>query len=114
MILKAICKKRDEYKGLIPDINTYEKLKKGECDWKPNVKSKLKTVEIPYDLFEYLMKVDILSGPVYKCCERCENCIPIGEGDYYCDVTEKIVIDKSEPSDSYMCCKSLSFKERTE
>lgn len=56
--MKAICTYNGTFKGKIPDIKTYAKVLNGEADWKPHIKSKLETVEIPYILFEYLMGLD--------------------------------------------------------
>jgi hypothetical protein len=57
--MKVHCKSDGRFKGLVPDIATYEKLKRGEVDWKPNTKAALKTVEIPFELFTRLMELDI-------------------------------------------------------
>lgn len=56
--MKAICKEKGTFCGKIPDIKIYAKVLSGEADWKPHIKSKLETVEIPYSLFEYLMGLD--------------------------------------------------------
>ena len=46
------------YKGKLETIEIYEQLKKGEVDWKNNIKAKIKTVEIPAELFFRLMELD--------------------------------------------------------
>lgn len=46
------------FKGLVPDMDTYEKLKNGETDWKDHVKAKMTEVTIPYELFVKLMQQD--------------------------------------------------------
>ena len=46
------------FRGMIPDMGTYERLKNGETDWKDHVKNKLKDVVIPYELFVKLMEQD--------------------------------------------------------
>ena len=46
------------FKGKIESIDMYERLKKGEVGWNDNVKAKLKTVEIPAELFFRLMELD--------------------------------------------------------
>ena len=56
--LKTICDYDGLFTGNIPDIKTYEELKKGQKDWKPHIKPKLRAVTIPYELFERLMKLD--------------------------------------------------------
>ena len=57
--MKATNERRIEgFKGQIPDIDTYERYKKGEIDWKDHVRKKLKAVEIPYDLFLRLTDLD--------------------------------------------------------
>lgn len=56
--MKAICTRNGDFRGLVKDQETYERLKAGEVDWKPHVKEKLNEVIIPYKLFEYLMELD--------------------------------------------------------
>lgn len=41
---------------------------------------------------------------LYKC-EDCLHCIPIGEGDHYCDEVNKIVISEYEPTTDYSNCQ---------
>ena len=56
--MKAICRSDGGFKGLIPDMDIYQKLQAGLADWKPHLKSKIKSVEIPYELFEHFMALD--------------------------------------------------------
>lgn len=44
--------------GVVPDEETYEKLKAGEVDWKPEHKSRIKEIRIPTELFFRLMVMD--------------------------------------------------------
>lgn len=41
---------------------------------------------------------------VKKDCLSCEHCIPIGEGDHWCDETQEIVIEDYIPNENYRCC----------
>lgn len=45
--------------GLIPDEETYQKVKNGEADWKSNVKPRMTNIQIPKELFYRLMTLDI-------------------------------------------------------
>lgn len=56
--MKALYNRDGTTKGLVPDYETYCKLKLGKVDWKPLLKDKLKSVEIPYGVFEHLMDRD--------------------------------------------------------
>ena len=56
--MKALCNTDGKFEGLIPDLESYEKFKNGKSDWKSNVKTKLKSVTIPYDLFIRLVELD--------------------------------------------------------
>ena len=48
-----------------------------------------------------------------KCCENCEHCDYICEGDYYCDAIQEIVItDFTESTDDYMGCHGKHYKEK--
>ena len=40
-----------------------------------------------------------------KCCEQCEECIAIGEGDHICMEHEVMVIEGYEPTDNYVFCQ---------
>lgn len=42
-------------------------------------------------------------------CENCESCIPLGEGDFFCDVEADIVICDYEPTDDYLSCGGKSY-----
>lgn len=44
--------------GVVPDEETYEKLKTGTVDWKPEQKSRIKEIKIPTELFYRLMVMD--------------------------------------------------------
>ena len=44
--------------GYIKDEELYEKVKRGEADWKPHVKAKLTHVKIPIAVFNRLMELD--------------------------------------------------------
>lgn len=44
--------------GLIPDEETYEKLKAGEVDWKAGNKARMKEIRLPVELFYRLMIMD--------------------------------------------------------
>ena len=61
--MKAICDNDGYFIGGIPDVETYEKVKTGEADWKKHIKPKLKTVQIPYELFLHLMATDKKQTP---------------------------------------------------
>ena len=56
--MKAICKEKGLV-GLVPDEETYEKLKHGTTDWRDTQKARMNAVQIPYDLFMHLMKLDM-------------------------------------------------------
>jgi hypothetical protein len=47
------------YRGKIESLDMYEQLKEGKISWKDNVRSKLKSIEIPTELFFRLMELDI-------------------------------------------------------
>ena len=47
-----------KFQGLIRNAEEYEKLKNGEIDWKPHVKAKMESVELPYEVFVRLMGLD--------------------------------------------------------
>ena len=44
--------------GLIPDEETYEKLKAGEVDWKAPNKARMKQIQLPVEIFYRLMVMD--------------------------------------------------------
>lgn len=56
--MKALCIKDGSFRGIIENMRAYEELKSGEKEWKPHVKEHMKTVIIPYELFEYFMALD--------------------------------------------------------
>ena len=39
-----------------------------------------------------------------KDCLYCESCLPIGEGDHFCDEENVIVIEDYVPNENYCCC----------
>ena len=39
-----------------------------------------------------------------KDCLYCDSCLPIGEGDHYCDEENVIVIEDYVPNENYCCC----------
>ncbi len=48
-----------------------------------------------------------------SCCERCVECIAIGEGDHICTVEEpKLIIESYSPAEEYYWCKGKHFEER--
>lgn len=48
---------------------------------------------------------------VRKACEDCSHCIPIGEGDFFCDEQVTIVIGDYEPTTEYYSCEGNSFDQ---
>lgn len=57
MKVKAI-RKKEGFQGVIPDLGTYERVKRGETDWPPHVKEQMTTVTIPFSLFSRLILID--------------------------------------------------------
>ena len=47
-----------------------------------------------------------------KCCMNCEHCLPIGEGDHWCDEKMEIVLEDYIPSENYLCCGGKDFERR--
>lgn len=47
-----------------------------------------------------------------KSCIDCEHCLPIGEGDHWCDEELEIVIEDYVPNEKYLCCGGNSFERR--
>ena len=45
-----------------------------------------------------------IKAVVIKDCLHCDCCIPIGEGDHWCDETDKIIIEDYIPNENYRCC----------
>ena len=39
-----------------------------------------------------------------KDCFHCDHCLPIGEGDHFCDEVNEIVIEGYVPNEKYCCC----------
>ena len=37
-------------------------------------------------------------------CLECDNCIPIGEGDHFCDIVMDVVLDDYQPTIHYGGC----------
>lgn len=46
------------YRGIVRDIEEYEKLKRGEVNWKDHIRVNLKTIAIPAELFFKFMDQD--------------------------------------------------------
>lgn len=42
----------------------------------------------------------------------CDRCLYIGEGDFFCDKHNKIVVSDWQPTDDYMACKKNSTYNR--
>lgn len=40
-----------------------------------------------------------------KDCIGCKECLPIGEGDHFCNVVEGLVLEDYFPTDLYASCK---------
>ena len=51
------------------------------------------------------MRKKRIKAVVVETCIGCPHCIPVGEGDHWCDKTEKIVITDYIPNDNFCCCK---------
>ena len=47
-----------------------------------------------------------------RCCLNCDHCIPIGEGDHWCDECLVMVLDEYEPTDDYYSCNGKEWEER--
>lgn len=46
-----------------------------------------------------------------KCCENCDNCVPIGEGDHVCIAGEPVLIlDDYEPTEDYYYCAGQAYE----
>lgn len=58
MKARTLCKKDGSFKALIETREQYEKVRVGEWDWKDRVKSKIKSIEIPFDIFMELVEMD--------------------------------------------------------
>ncbi len=50
------------FTGKIVDEETYELVKVGKADWKPNVKAKMTHMTIPAEVFYRLMELDKAAG----------------------------------------------------
>ncbi len=37
-------------------------------------------------------------------CLECDNCLPIGEGDHFCDVVMNLVLENYQPTAHYGSC----------
>ena len=42
-------------------------------------------------------------------CENCNNCIPIGESDHFCDDCLEVVISGYYPTDEYLKCSGKKY-----
>lgn len=45
-----------------------------------------------------------------KICSTCDNCIYIGEGDYFCDVNMVLVMEEHQPNDNYDYCNECDWE----
>ena len=54
----------------------------------------------------------ILQGKKPKCCDTCDNCVYIGEGDYFCDENMVIVKEDHVPNENYNYCNECDWKEQ--
>lgn len=54
----AICERNNEWRGNIETEEIYEQMKKGEVDFKENLKPNMTHVILPYAVFMRLMKMD--------------------------------------------------------
>lgn len=46
----------------------------------------------------------------FKCCDTCDNCIYIGEGDYICDVNYVLVKEDHIPNEDYNYCNETDWE----
>lgn len=53
---------RTGFVGQITDEAAYEGVKTGALDWKPHVKAKMESIQIPVSLFYRLMELDKSTG----------------------------------------------------
>jgi hypothetical protein len=53
---------RTGFVGQITDEAAYEGVKTGTLDWKPHVKAKMESIQIPVSLFYRLMELDKSAG----------------------------------------------------
>ena len=60
------------------------------------------------------LKPNEIRVEVVENCWECPHCLPIGEGDHWCDKTEKIVIVEYIPSDYFCYCKANQPKQGSE
>lgn len=49
---------------------------------------------------------------LFKCCDTCDNCMYIGEGDYICDEYYVLVKEDHCPNDDYNYCNERDWKEK--
>ena len=54
------------FRGIIPDIETYEKLKRDEVGWDPHVEAQMAEIILPYELFVRLMELDKEKSDVHE------------------------------------------------
>ena len=47
----------------------------------------------------------------FKCCDTCEHCMYIGEGDYICDEHYVLVKEEHCPNDDYNYCNEVDWEE---
>ena len=46
-------------------------------------------------------------------CDKCINCIYLGDGDMMCDVNNKMIADDCIPTKNYMWCKGKEYEEES-
>lgn len=56
--MKAICRPDGSFIGKIDNMKTYELVRDGKAAWRPGVGKKLTTVNIPLEVFNYLVHQD--------------------------------------------------------
>lgn len=56
--MKAISTGSREFQGYIPDEETYEAYRDGKRDWRVGVRSKIKIVRVPIEIFDRLVELD--------------------------------------------------------
>ena len=46
-----------------------------------------------------------------KDCIGCKECLPVGEGDHFCNVVEGLVLEDYLPTDLYAACNFIKDNE---
>lgn len=50
--------------------------------------------------------------PDNRCCENCVNCLPVGDGDYICNMdSSKVVLEEYSFSADYFWCSGSLWAE---